>query len=77
MSSFLTNTFNVIILYHYRLLRVEAVYCNLTGAQETYKQTLALIDDLNQNKMAPNLAGIYADFSVYFFIRSEFDDVSK
>lgn len=61
--------------FPFRLLRVQALFCNLVGAQKTYEQTLTLIDDLKAINQAPHLAGIYADFSFYFFTKNEFHEV--
>lgn len=60
----------------FRLLQVQALYCNLQGAQKIYEKTLSVLEDLNSTNNTPNLAGIYAVISDYFFIKSEFDDVS-
>ncbi|KAK6637218.1 hypothetical protein RUM44_007632 [Polyplax serrata] len=61
----------------HKLLRVQALFCNLVGAQKTYEQTLTLIDDLKAINQAPHLAGIYADFSFYFFTKNEFHEAHR
>lgn len=56
---------------------MQAVFCNLVGAEQTFNETLSLIEDLKGSDQAPNLAGIYTDFSFYYFTKNEFHEVSK
>jgi hypothetical protein len=46
-------------------------------ASETYHKASALVEQMANINQAPNLAGLYAEFSVLYFFRSQYDEVNN
>ncbi|XP_012282541.1 amyloid protein-binding protein 2 [Orussus abietinus] len=62
----------------HKLLHTQSAYCELDRAAETYKLALLMISRLtNEGYTDVNHAGLYTEFSVLFFIRSEFNEAYK
>ena len=55
---------------------MQAAFCLFPEAAQTYEQINNLIKKLKDMKELPNLAALYKEFSIHFFIRSEYDEVS-
>lgn len=47
------------------------------GAEDTYELAQSTVEELEKLNAVPNLAGFYANVSALFFVRSEYDEVSK
>lgn len=60
-----------------RRIYVESQFCLFQKAELTYKLTNSTIEKLKKLNALPNLAGVYANYSTYYFARSEYDDVSN
>lgn len=60
-----------------RLLHVQAIYCMFTPATKTFNLANDTIELLKKADELPNLAGLYTEFSLLFFIRSEYDKAYK
>lgn len=58
-----------------RLLHTQAAFCHFDGAEITYRLALELVDRLHTVNEETNLAGLFAEFSVLHFSRSEYDEV--
>lgn len=72
-SIFIVTTFT--FFFFSRLLHAQAVYCKFEGAAETYELALCLIEQLKKaDYTAVNHAALYTEFSVLFFMRSEYHD---
>jgi hypothetical protein len=68
--------FNVVVFFcTCRLLHTQAAYCHFDGAEITYHLALELVDRLHAVNEETNLAGLFAEFSVLHFSRSEYDEV--
>lgn len=75
---FIHNFFNLFIITFFRLLHAQAAYCAFEGAAKTYELALETVDKLNDaGYKDTNHAALYAEFSVLFFIRSEYDQAYK
>jgi len=61
----------------FRLLHAQTVYCLFDQASDTYHKASALVEQMANINQAPNLAGLYAEFSVLYFFRSQYDEVSN
>ncbi|XP_014229966.1 amyloid protein-binding protein 2 [Trichogramma pretiosum] len=58
----------------HKLIHAQASYCSFTGAAYTHDLALETIDKLNEvGYLYVNHAALYAEFSVLYFIRSEYD----
>ncbi|KAK3907270.1 Amyloid protein-binding protein 2 [Frankliniella fusca] len=62
--------------YH-KLFHAQAVYCCFPEAAETYQEINELILTLKNMNELPNLAALYKEFSIHFFLRSEYDEAHK
>jgi hypothetical protein len=58
-----------------RLLHSQAAFCHFDGAEITYRLALEVVDRLQTANEQTNLAGLFAEFSVLHFSRSEYDEV--
>jgi hypothetical protein len=68
----------IIVIVHflfYRLLHTQAAFCHFDGAEITYRLALEVMDRLRAANGETNLAGLFAEFSVLHFSRSEYDEV--
>ncbi|CAG9862918.1 unnamed protein product [Phyllotreta striolata] len=59
--------------YHKRIY-AETIYCEFEKAAETCKSSSEVIKELEALDALPNLAGLYANYSFLFFVRSEYDE---
>lgn len=58
----------------FRLLHAQAAYCEFRGAAETRELAVETVEKLKKAGCdGANHAALYAEFSVLFFIRSEYD----
>jgi len=64
--------FKLLECYH-KLLHTQAAFCNFDGAKLTYHHALQLVDKLRAANEETNLAGLFAEFSVLHFSRSDYD----
>ncbi|KAJ1520247.1 hypothetical protein ONE63_004454 [Megalurothrips usitatus] len=62
--------------YH-KLFHVQAAYCLFPEAAQTYQDVNKLIQTLRKMNELPNLAALYKEFSLHFFLRSEYDSAHK
>ncbi|XP_026289406.1 amyloid protein-binding protein 2 isoform X1 [Frankliniella occidentalis] len=62
--------------YH-KLFNVQAAYCLFPEAAQTYQEIHELILTLRKMNELPNLAALYKEFSIHFFLRSEYDKAHK
>jgi hypothetical protein len=46
-------------------------------ASDTYRKASALVEQMANLNQTPNLAGLYAEFSVLYFFRSQYDEVNN
>ncbi|KAJ8935248.1 hypothetical protein NQ314_012923 [Rhamnusium bicolor] len=60
--------------YHKRIY-AEAIYCEFKAAEATFISAQSTIKELEKLNSVPNLAGLYTNFSLLYFIRSEYDEV--
>lgn len=58
---------------YYKRIYAEAIFCEFEEAKVTFKSAQNVIEELKKLNDLPNLAGIYANFSLLFFMRSEYD----
>ncbi|XP_011645034.1 amyloid protein-binding protein 2 [Pogonomyrmex barbatus] len=62
----------------HKLLHAQAAYCDFEGAAETHQLALEMIEKLKSMQYNnSNHAALYAEFSVLFYIRSEYDEAYK
>ncbi|KAF5293748.1 hypothetical protein FQA39_LY03233 [Lamprigera yunnana] len=59
--------------YHKRL-HAESVFCMFKCAEDTFEVALQTREELEKLNAVPNLAGLYANISALFFVRSEYDE---
>lgn len=63
---------------HFRLLHAQAAYCAFRGAAKTHELAVEMIEQLkNVGYYDSNHAALFAEFSVLFFIRSEYDQAYR
>lgn len=62
--------------YH-KLFHVQAAFCLFPEAAKTYEDINKLIQKLRKMNELPNLAALYKEFSIHFFLRSEYDEAHK
>ncbi|KAF7286114.1 hypothetical protein GWI33_007761 [Rhynchophorus ferrugineus] len=74
----LTTEILKILLECYKLkLYAESHYCKFTAAKDTYKAAHEVIQKLQDLKAVPHLSVIYANFSMYHFLCSEYNESYK
>ncbi|KAF4529395.1 hypothetical protein B566_EDAN003486 [Ephemera danica] len=56
------------------LLHVQTVYCRFPEADATFQAAVSLVDKMRALGDVPNLAGLYAEFSVLYFFRSQYNE---
>ncbi|XP_012529899.1 amyloid protein-binding protein 2 [Monomorium pharaonis] len=62
----------------HKLLHAQAAYCDFEGATETYKLAMEMIEKLKSKQYnSSNHAALFAEFSVLFYIRSEYDEAYR
>lgn len=62
----------------FRLLHAQAAYYTFRGAAETHQLAMNTIQQLRcGGHTNNNYAALYGEFSVLFFIRSEYDEAYK
>lgn len=62
----------------FRLLHAQASFCAFDGAAETHRLAIEMIDKLKHTQYSDcNHAALFAEFSVLFFIRSEYDEAYR
>lgn len=60
------------------MLHAQAAYCAFDGAAETHQLAIEMIEQLkNAQYNNSNHAALFAEFSVLFFIRSEYDQAYR
>lgn len=65
-------------VFIFRLLHAQAAYCAFRAAAKTYALAISTITKLeNAGYSIANHAALYAEFSVLFYIRSEYDKAYK
>ncbi|XP_020292274.1 amyloid protein-binding protein 2 [Pseudomyrmex gracilis] len=71
------NWFRTLDCCH-KLLHAQASFCAFDGAAETHRLAIEMIDKLKHTQYsACNHAALFAEFSVLFFIRSEYDEAYR
>jgi hypothetical protein len=55
---------------------VQTVYCRFPEAEATYQSAVSLVEKLKAEGEVSNLAGLYTEFSVLYFFRSQYNEVS-
>lgn len=59
-------------------MHAQAAYCAFRGAAETHELAVEMIEQLkNVGYYDSNHAALFAEFSVLFFIRSEYDQAYR
>lgn len=58
--------------YHSELC-AQAYFCKFKEAQETFNVANDIVEKLRDLNVLPNLAGLYTNFSLLYFMRSEYD----
>lgn len=58
----------------HKLLHVQTVYCRFPEADATFQAAVSLVDKMRALGDVPNLAGLYAEFSVLYFFRSQYNE---
>ncbi|XP_011158266.1 amyloid protein-binding protein 2 [Solenopsis invicta] len=61
----------------HKLLHAQAAYCDFDGAAETHKLAMEIIKKLEWMQYNSNHAALFAEFSVLFYIRSEYDEAYR
>ncbi|XP_069703847.1 amyloid protein-binding protein 2 [Periplaneta americana] len=61
----------------HKLLHTQAAFCQFEGAEITYRLALDVVDRLHAANEETNLAGLFAEFSVLHFSRSEYDEAYR
>ncbi|KYN07725.1 PREDICTED: amyloid protein-binding protein 2 [Cyphomyrmex costatus] len=62
----------------HKLLHAQAAYCDFDGAAETHQLAMEMIEKLKSNQYNnSNHAALFAEFSVIFYIRSEYDEAHR
>ncbi|KAL0122087.1 hypothetical protein PUN28_007095 [Cardiocondyla obscurior] len=62
----------------HKLLHAQAAYCDFDGAAETHQLALETIEKLKSKQYNnSNHAALFAEFSVLFYIRSEYDEAYR
>lgn len=62
----------------HKLLHAQAAYCEFRGAAETRELAVEMVDKLKKAGCdGANHAALYAEFSVLFFVRSEYDQAYR
>ncbi|XP_011699990.1 PREDICTED: amyloid protein-binding protein 2 [Wasmannia auropunctata] len=61
----------------HKLLHAQAAYCHFDGAAETHQLALEMIEKLKSSPYDSNHAALFAEFSVLFYIRSEYDEAYR
>uniref|UniRef100_T1JC70 Uncharacterized protein n=1 Tax=Strigamia maritima TaxID=126957 RepID=T1JC70_STRMM len=60
-----------------QLLHAQNAYCKFTEANKTYEDANIFVKKLQDKGQKPNLAGLYAEFSSLFFVKSYYDDAYR
>ncbi|XP_029169791.1 amyloid protein-binding protein 2 [Nylanderia fulva] len=62
----------------HKLLHAQAAYCTFVGAADTHQLAIEMIEQLKKAQYNnSNHAALFAEFSVLFFIRSEYDQAYR
>ncbi|KAG8231737.1 hypothetical protein J437_LFUL012015 [Ladona fulva] len=61
----------------HKLLHVQTAFCHFDEADETHHYALSILQRLQDAGEEANLAGLYAEFSALYFIRSQFDEAYR
>lgn len=64
-----------IVYFYFRRIHAEAIFCLFKEAESTFHLAQSVINELSQMNALPNVAGLYANFSTLYYIRSEYDEV--
>lgn len=51
------------------------MYCLFKEAETTFELAQAVVEELEKLHSVPNLAGLYANFSTLYYMKSEYDEV--
>ncbi|GFY46220.1 amyloid protein-binding protein 2 [Trichonephila inaurata madagascariensis] len=60
-----------------RLLRVRNIYCKFNEAEQTFKDAQTCILQIKNLQLNVNLAGIYSEFSSFYFIQSNYREAYR
>ncbi|KAK7870966.1 hypothetical protein R5R35_012177 [Gryllus longicercus] len=61
----------------HKLLRTQAAFCQFAGAQKSYQLALEVVAQLQNLQEPTNLSGLFTEFSVLHFSRSEYDEAHR
>lgn len=61
----------------YRRIHAEAIFCLFKDADWTFQLAQATVDELKKLDSVPNLAGLYANYSTLYYMKSEYDEAYK
>ncbi|XP_071442757.1 amyloid protein-binding protein 2 isoform X2 [Hetaerina americana] len=61
----------------HKLLHVQTAFCHFDEADKTHHYALNILKCLQDAGEEANLAGLYAEFSVLYFIRSQYDEAYR
>lgn len=62
-------------MFFFRRIHAEAVYCLFKEAEQTFELAQATVEELKKLDSVPNLAGLYANFSTLYYMKSEYEEV--
>lgn len=61
----------------FRRIHAEAIFCLFKDADKTFQLAQATVEELKKVDNVPNLAGLYANFSTLYYMKSEYDKAYK
>ncbi|XP_049806241.1 amyloid protein-binding protein 2 [Schistocerca nitens] len=61
----------------HKLLHTQAAFYNFDGAEQTFQLAYSLVQELRKTDNTTNLAGLFTEFSVLYFSRSEYAEAYR
>lgn len=55
-------------------MQAEAIFCLFKDADRTFELAQETVEELKKLDSLPNLAGLYANFSTLYYMKSEYDE---
>ncbi|GAB6030181.1 Amyloid protein-binding protein 2 [Chamberlinius hualienensis] len=68
------NRYIKVLDCYIRLLHARNVYCKFSEAESTFLESKCSVEQMVTDGCLPNLAGLYAEYSLHFFIKSHYDE---
>lgn len=57
-----------------RRVQAEAIFCLFKDADRTFELAQSTVEELKMLDSVPNLAGLYANFSTLYYMKSEYEE---